>query len=331
VILGDPKRKRRPWLRILSAANILGLLLLMLLNMFVAEASWFTMLLAYVPQVIFVIPSLALLVWAIFARDWRNSLALIGALSVATFALLGLRLHFSFSDSKHRLRVLTFNTEHAAKGIDNVIAVIREQDPDVFCLQECDANPKGPIIQRIKSSMPGYEVVGFGSLVTGSRLPVISSGPLPFPGPAHLPILEAVIEWNGSRIRIANVHLAAVFIDRYLIESPSRIPSHLREVGVKHDDQVSRLIEYSSGEEPLILCGDFNTPATGVLYRRLSGKLRDTFATTGNGFGYTIPAWFPLMRIDQIYTSPSLHPVAHWVSNHIASDHRAVVAEVVFE
>jgi len=83
---------------------------------------------------------------------------------------------------------------------------------------------------------------------------------------------------------------------------------------------------------PIILCGDFNDAPESRVCRRLSQTFDDTWARTGNGDGFTIPAEKPRKRIDYIWISKSesLVPLKVWVPQSDASDHLPVVGEFRF-
>lgn len=288
------------------------------------------MLLAYVPQEIYLLPWLGLIAAALIARQAQRAILPVLGASVVVIGLMGFQLHFG-EPSKNVLRVMTFNIQTGNQGIDKVVALIRHENPDVFCLQECDSTPERPVIDEVSKGMNGYQIHAFGGMLIGSRLAVLSSRAVPFPpGPSHRPLLEVVVDWNGRPIRIANVHLVPVYIDHLLMENPRALPDHLRLVGRQHELQIDFLVSYSKKRtEPLILCGDFNSPANGVLYQKLAGAMQDSFATAGTGFGFTIPAALPLVRMDFIYASDELQPKACWVPSQIASDHRPTVADFV--
>lgn len=287
------------------------------------------MLLAYVPQEIFLLPWLCLLAAALIARKPKRAIVPTVGAAVVILGLMGFQLDFG-NPSKNALRVVTFNIQTGNQGIDKVVSLIRHENPDVFCFQECDSTPERPVIDEVSKAMNGYKIVAFGGMLVGSRLAVLSSRAVPFPpGPSHRPLLEVVVDWNGRPIRIANVHLIPVYIDHLLLENPRALPDHLRLVGSQHDRQIAFLVNYSKKRtEPLILCGDFNSPANGVLYQGMAGAMQDCFATAGTGFGFTIPATLPLVRMDFVYASNELQPKACWVPSEIASDHRPTVSEI---
>jgi endonuclease/exonuclease/phosphatase (EEP) superfamily protein YafD len=311
----------------LSIGNALAVALVWLSNRFVSEDAWCPMLLAYVPQPIYALPVLVVLLWATIARRWKIAGVQLALLVISVFGLMGLSFHSNSQGSKDSLRLMTFNVQLMHKGTDNVLALIRQSNPDIFCLQECNSAPERPIVHQVRAALPAYEIAYAHGLIIGTRLPLVSSKVVRLdPG---RPMLEAVVRFRERDITIANVHLIPIFIDRYLLDSPGIIPDHLRIAGAERDIQLKLLLDYAATQsQPLVLSGDFNAPAGAGFHRKLSKKLTDAFASVGSGFGYTIPARFPLMRLDFVYVSHDLGVQGCFVSDRVASDHRAVIADL---
>jgi endonuclease/exonuclease/phosphatase (EEP) superfamily protein YafD len=76
------------------------------------------------------------------------------------------------------------------------------------------------------------------------------------------------------------------------------------------------------------VAGDFNNPPRGVLYRRMSVQLSDSFRAAGGGFGYTFRSDFPAMRIDYIWCAPGVRVVRCRTVRSRASDHLPVIADI---
>lgn len=91
-----------------------------------------------------------------------------------------------------------------------------------------------------------------------------------------------------------------------------------------------RLLETATGRTstPYFTAGDFNTPPRGSLYRKLSNRFEDGFATSSFGLGNSFPAFFPVARLDYFWTKEPTRVVACRVLTPRASDHRALVAEI---
>ena len=151
-----------------------------------------TSLLTYAPQVLFVIPTAVLLFIGLGRRDRTATSINVVALGFCLFALVGLRCRVT---AAHRtagatLRVMTFNVEKWSHGTAAVAAAIRDQDPDVVCLQEAGAyfwlTRPDETPGALQKALPHYRFVASGEIMIGSRLPLIGSwmAPLPWPGSA---------------------------------------------------------------------------------------------------------------------------------------------------
>ena len=82
------------------------------------------------------------------------------------------------------------------------------------------------------------------------------------------------------------------------------------------------------GDVPVLIAGDFNLPPCYADLRRTMAGFQDTFARRGSGWGKTVPAKLPLMRIDMVY-APAQATVYHARALPTRfSDHRPVVVEL---
>ncbi len=75
---------------------------------------------------------------------------------------------------------------------------------------------------------------------------------------------------------------------------------------------------------PIVACGDMNETAQSFAYRQLKGQLYDTFRKGELGMHPTYiknPSW---VRIDYIFTDPSLELLSYQVPQFEISDHRPV-------
>lgn len=130
-----PGKKLALW----SAAFLLLLLLLWPLERYVGEKHWLMMLITYLPQQWLAIPLLALLLPACLQRDARALLLLSASALVLIVPLMGFRLNHP-RQARPDLRVMTFNIEAEEKGTAEVLRTIRQQAPDLLCLQEATRN-----------------------------------------------------------------------------------------------------------------------------------------------------------------------------------------------
>ncbi|MFJ5233137.1 endonuclease/exonuclease/phosphatase family protein [Kitasatospora sp. NPDC088391] len=82
--------------------------------------------------------------------------------------------------------------------------------------------------------------------------------------------------------------------------------------------------------EPLprvVVLGDFNGSVDDSALHALTGPLRSAQREAGNGFGFTWPAAFPVVRIDQILVK-GVAPRAAWTLPDTGSDHLPVAASL---
>ncbi|MFG2576957.1 endonuclease/exonuclease/phosphatase family protein [Streptomyces sp. NPDC048481] len=77
----------------------------------------------------------------------------------------------------------------------------------------------------------------------------------------------------------------------------------------------------------VVLLGDLNGTLDDRAFDGLASRLRSTQAAAGSGFGFTWPAGFPVVRIDQILVR-GVTPRGSWSLPATASDHLPVAASV---
>ena len=203
-----------------------------------------------------------------------------------------------------------------------VAVTIEREHPDVVCLEEA-----GNMHGVLQARLPEYRFCQEGGIAIASRLPIVESHS--FPLPPGQKALVATVDHRGERIQIVAVHLLSTGIDQDFMHGQRTVAGDMHRTAAAHARQVSKLLEATLPVPgKLLLCGDFNAPPFGVQYGRLTDHLTDGFAESGSGFGYTIPAVWPFIRIDYIFCNSWLRPVRAWVPSDISSDHRPMVCEL---
>jgi endonuclease/exonuclease/phosphatase family metal-dependent hydrolase len=96
-------------------------------------------------------------------------------------------------------------------------------------------------------------------------------------------------------------------------------------------EQAGRLAAVSAGPPPAdMVGGDFNSePEAGVLALLAAAGFRDAWSRCGDGPGLTFPVAEPAKRIDYLLISSRWQCVSAKVLPAQASDHRAVLFEIV--
>ncbi|MGA4837491.1 endonuclease/exonuclease/phosphatase family protein [Streptomyces sp. G45] len=79
--------------------------------------------------------------------------------------------------------------------------------------------------------------------------------------------------------------------------------------------------------ERVVLLGDLNGTMDDRAFDGLTSRLRSTQKAAGNGFGFSWPASFPMVRIDEILVR-GVEPRSSWVLPRTGSDHLPVAAGI---
>jgi endonuclease/exonuclease/phosphatase family metal-dependent hydrolase len=240
-------------------------------------------------------------------------------------------------------RVMTYNV-HRCRGLDRawsperIAAVIASCHPDIVALQELDvgrarsghidqaetiARDLGMDVQFFPALRVMDELYGDAIL---SRWPActVKAAPLPalrLPGLEPRGALWSEIQVDDVSVQVINTHLSILGRERLLQMKALTGPEWVR-----HPDF----------REPVLVMGDLNSTPRSRTYRHLSAHLTDAFLCSPRRRrrreGATFPARYPTLRLDYIFTGPSVEvlnvqtvrsPLAF-----LASDHLAVVADV---
>ncbi len=227
------------------------------------------------------------------------------------------------------LRVMTFNIQSGARGLERVAQVIRAAVPDVVALQEVDVGStraKGLDQTAELSRLTGLKYRAhfrttdlFGGaygIAVLSRFPLeaLAQYPLPVPrGAEPRTLAHAVMEVDGREVSVYLTHL---------IRRPFNGNTRVRQSAY-----VARLLAQDA--RPKLLMGDLNDGPDSRSTRLLRRGLRDVVADTGTlGGTYPLPAFLPTLRIDYVLACDAFTPVASRVLRVDVSDHYPVVADL---
>lgn len=254
------------------------------------------------------------------------------------------------------LRVMTYNV-HSFKpyGEDNteeakqqILDVIRDEDPDVVCFQEFYTRKRGSfaITDSLKAllktrsfyfvptSSNDYEATG---LAIFSKYPILSKGDIQFTenhtGNASIYVDLKV---KGQVFRVYNVHLQSIAFDKqdytYLdkvtskmdaeITPAKRIMLMLKNAFVKRSAQVDLMKAHMAAcKSPYLIAGDFNDTPASYAVTQMTKSLKNTFIEQGTGLGRTYNGKFPNFQIDYIAVSPEIEVMNYHIIKAHLSDH----------
>lgn len=220
------------------------------------------------------------------------------------------------------LRVVSLN----CAGAGTAARAVRTFDPDIVLLQE---SPSADVLTALATEMFGSSA----NLVRGVDASILARGrvrEVQVPRELMGNFVHARVELDGTTINVISLRLypCPVRLDLWSRACWQNYVSN-REIRRRQLAQVANYIATLREDEPLIVGGDFNCPPRDAVFRLLEPRLADSFPVAGRGWGATIIelCGWPLIRIDQIWTSRQLRPESVFARRAYSSDHHMVVAD----
>lgn len=262
------------------------------------------------------------------------------------------------------IRVMSYNVHNFKQFGDNndrltkeqILDIIRKEQPDVVCFQEFFSRKRGEYnfrkhIKQIlgteyyyfkPSTDNGYEAIGMAIF---SKFPIVNQGNIEFN--RNMNMNEAVfadIRKGDKTFRVYNVHFQSISFQpedyQYLkkittemmktdVESSKKIGSRLKNAFIKRSNQVKMVKEHAEKSPlPHIIAGDFNDTPISYTVKTISRDMNNCFRKKGSGFGITYNGAFPNFQIDYIFTSTEFEVKNYLIINKKLSDHYPVRADL---
>ena len=305
--------------------------------------------------------NLLLLLWALKRRSKSFLIPLLTLLP--SFFFIGRYVQFNSDEaidvasSDSTVKIMTWNVgrfamHDASAGLsgreqcmDSIVRYIKEQDPDIICLQEFHTSDVRRVKSLINRRMSDYNAeyylfpTGKGAFgnITLSRIPVKNKGVIKFEESANL-ALYTDYTYHGRDFRVYNCHFESYNISmsgllRAMMNKDSDV---FTETGSKMKKSITRRPKqvdqvFSDIENcPLesFVCGDFNDNPMSYTYYRMKKGRKDAFIEAGDGFGATYATMWPLLRIDYVLFPDSFQAVSHEIPRVPYSDHYPVITEI---
>ena len=261
--------------------------------------------------------------------------------------------------SESFIRVLTYNVHNFKQFGDKndkftkeqILDIIRKEQPDVVCFQEFFSRQRGeynfrkliPEILKTEhyyfkpTTDNGYEATGTAIF---SKHPIVNTGKVLFAKKMNWnEAVYADINYGNKIFRVYNVHFQSISFQpedyKYLekvtkeidtdVESSRKIGSRLKQAFVKRANQVKILRSHTdSCKTPYIIAGDFNDTPISYTVQEVSKGLQNSFRKKGSGFGITYNGEFPNFQIDYILASPEFTIKNYLIVKKKLSDHYPV-------
>ncbi len=210
---------------------------------------------------------------------------------------------------EREITVVTYNIEFSRR-LDDALALVKAQNPDVVCLQvirlelmpkiERELGMSGAWIGQYGSSEWGNAVLAKGRVTEAQSIPSARGGSFG---------AWAAVEIDGARFVVGSVHLLHA---KSLTGGFAARERQVRSIGAAVCDIGA----------PVIIAGDFNTPPVGTNYQIMTAAMEDV----GVGTGATLPSSYPLVRADYVFASREWQGLSARTLTSRISDHQPVVA-----
>jgi vancomycin resistance protein VanJ len=214
---------------------------------------------------------------------------------------------------------------NCAMGSAEAAGEVEAFAPDLVLLQESPPRKDVEALAKRLYGASGWVVWGSdGSLLGRGRL-------IETHEPPSMRFAWARFQTQGDiEMEAMSVHLATPSA-RIDLWSPDcwREQAHYRFMQREEAQTIAQALGRTSPDLPVIVAGDFNAPAHDAIFRLFRPRLEDSFSRAGRGWGNTILNDFPVLRIDQVWISPSLRPVSVTAHKSQYSDHRMVVCDLM--
>lgn len=218
-------------------------------------------------------------------------------------------------------RVMTLNTAHGAASAEEVLALVREKNVEVLCLQELTDDFLGELAAAgLYDLLPYYVISDEASAISnGGRNGIWTLAPMSNTSGNLLPIDTSsmpagTVQIGGLDVRVVSVHP----------NSPVRGAQDLWDEGL---GVIGSLADY---DHTYLVMGDFNSTWDHARFRELLGAdFVDAGAEAGEGFHMTFPsgALPSVVEIDHIvYARGSGITVSELETAEVSgTDHRALL------
>ncbi|MBK9419610.1 MAG: endonuclease/exonuclease/phosphatase family protein [Flavobacteriales bacterium] len=266
----------------------------------------------------------------------------------------------SFSVMSWNVRLFDlYNWTHNQQTRDEMMDLIRVEDPDILCMQEFLDVDGGDQLEvkdtllsayRYTACADAYTVHTRGNQHIGiaifSTWPVLAQGTIHFPDELNNLALWADIALGRDTIRVYTAHLASLrfgdqdydFIRNVeqgggadsLGTAGTRILGRLRDAFIRRGREATTIAEHMKNSPwPVVYCGDLNDSPMGYSYHELlRSGLIDAFSESGEGLGHTYIGNVPSFRIDHIMHGPQFNAWGFRTLPDELSDHRAIITSM---
>ncbi|MFZ4272885.1 endonuclease/exonuclease/phosphatase family protein [Streptomyces arboris] len=215
----------------------------------------------------------------------------------------------------HGLTVLSHNVDEANPDPAGTARALAGAKADVLALVELSKEATPVYERELATAYPHHAVLGGVGLWSRHRLTAVAEVEI-MPWTRAMRATAATPE---GPVAVYAAHLASVRVSGAGFTTGRR-------------NEAARALASAVRAEPgprVVVLGDFNGTYQDRALAPVTAQLRSAQREAGNGFGFTYPAGFPVVRIDDVLVK-GMDPLASWTLPATGSDHRPVAARLRF-
>jgi endonuclease/exonuclease/phosphatase family metal-dependent hydrolase len=257
------------------------------------------------------------------------------------------------NEGSHRIKIISYNVhlfgllgkERNTTTMSAIVEFIEAENPDIVCLQEVAAFDTASVNKAFQRYPYHHYHLNrqhngtFYGVATFSHHPITESGNFTFPGTGNR-CLFTDIAIRQKTIRVYNTHLQSVNInlektalrlqqEEFRNEEIRKVSGRLKSGFIKRAKQVNHITSHMDASLfPIIVCGDFNDTPVSYTYRKMKGERNDCFTKAGNGMLFTYKTFWPIFRIDYIFSDRQFDVAHYKIEKVTLSDHYPVIVEL---
>ena len=211
---------------------------------------------------------------------------------------------------------------------------IREQAPDVLCIQEYSSMQAPNFSQYPYRYVRSSQSLGNNGVALFSKYPLIRTGAISFEDSENSSIY-ADIQYKSDTLRIYNIHFESLRVnvnDTLLSSTGSeRLLQRLKRTFKKQEEQQQQIARNQQLHTyPTIICTDLNNTAFFQGLPPTQGRTLRRIFKVGYRFWEYLPIRPLPYRIDFIFADPRFQVLRFTTHEPKLSDHRAISAELIW-
>ena len=307
-----------------------------------------------------VIAQIGFVIFWICSRKWWFLLSL----SLLIVSHSAVNQVFTLPHTKHTaagqptIKILTYNISlfGGQKHFDDIIALIKQTDADIVCLQEFgfynnSQLSQDKILAQLDQHYP-YRHLWYKNqrqrfwwgVATFSKYPIVNKQKVTYPSAYNVSIYSDIVVGTDT-VRVFNNHLESNKLTSRDMQRYKNRANHLNSDDIRsiagHMSQKmsaayrlravqARAVADVVAATPYstVICGDFNDVTQSYTYHTLAKGMTDAVIDTRSGYNYTFHDNGLFVNIDHILADKHFTPLTADILHVNYSDHYPVIATI---